>query len=247
MDSIFPRVVDWIDQYALWIYVACGLGLLICVRIITLARRAKKRAIFKLEREVAVARESRAFSIAALLVGVLVAVTGLKFGIAPSIELPPPTPTATPTSFIFDEPPTREIPPDTPTEPPPTPTRRPIRRTPAPPNPPTATLSVPVACPQPDACIKSPSANARISGVRQILGTANIAQFQFYKVEYGLGEEPTEWHSVSDIHRQPVADGLLENWDTSGFPGGVYKLRLTVVDMTGNFGSPHEIRVIIGE
>ena len=247
MDSIFPRVVDWIDQYALWIYIGCGLGLLICGRIILAARRAKKRAIFKLEREVAVARESRAFSVAALLVGVLVAVTGLKFGIAPSIEVIPPTPTATPTSFIFEEPPTREIPPGTPTEPAPTATRISIRRTPVPPRPPTATPPPPVICTQPDVCIKSPTANARVSGVLQILGTANIAQFQFYKVEYGLSEEPAEWHSVSDIHRRPVADGLLDTWNTSGFPPGVYKLRLTVVDVTGNFGEPHEIRVVIGE
>ena len=81
----------------------------------------------------------------------------------------------------------------------------------------------------------------------EIRGTALIDRFQFYKVEYGQGENPQQWHSVSDIRKQPVGDGLLDTWNATGFPPGVYKLRLTVVDMTGNFAPPHEIRVIIGQ
>ena len=246
MESIFPRVVDWVNQYATWIYVVCGVGLVICARTWFVARQSKKRAIFKLERELAVARESRAISMSALLIGVLVGVTALKFYVAPTIEAAPITPTATPTSFLFEEPPTREIPTETPTSPLPTPTRLAIVRTPEPPAPPTATPPPPMACPQPGVCITSPASGARVSGVVQIRGTANIDRFQFYKVEYGMGEEPSSWHSTSDIHGQPVADGLLETWNTAGFPDGAYKLRLTVVDVTGNFGPPHEIRVIVG-
>jgi hypothetical protein len=49
----------------------------------------------------------------------------------------------------------------------------------------------------------------------------------------------------SDIHKSPIAGGLLDIWDPSGYPQGVYKLRLIVVDNTGNYPSPCEVRVIV--
>ena len=87
--------------------------------------------------------------------------------------------------------------------------------------------------------------NQVIAGQVTIRGTAQIDQFQFYKLEYGLGENPQQWNSIGDIHRSPVADGALGVWDTAGFPNGVFKLRLTVVDASGNFPAPCEVRVII--
>jgi hypothetical protein len=217
------------------------------LRIILVARREKKNAIFKLEREMAIRRESRAFSIAALLIGVLLAVTAFKYYVAPSVDPVVVTPTPSPTSFIFAEPPTREVPTATPTEPLPTPTRRVIRRsTPTPLPPPTSTPAPQVSCPNPQACIRYPAEGMQVSGIVQIRGTAAIPNFQFYKVEYGQGQDPGGWHSISDIHRQPVTDGVLETWNVSGFPAGVYTLRLTVVDITGNFPRPHEIQIRIG-
>ncbi len=245
LDTILPRMTAWIDQYALWLYGAAAVGLLLCIRAIWVARRDKKQSIFKLERELAISRESRAFSIAALLIGVIVAVSGFKFYLAPNIDLTPPTATPSPTSFLFETPPTREVPTETPTAPPPTRTPRPTARPTQPSAPPTATAPPAVACANPGACITSPVAGQRVSGAVPVRGTANIAQFQFYKVEYGLGEDPQQWHSLSDIHRQAVADGLLDTWNATGFPPGVYKLRLTVVDVTGNWTTPHEVRVII--
>jgi len=245
LDAILPRMTAWIDRYALWIYGAAALGLLLCIRAIWIARREKKQSIFKLERELAMSRESRAFSTAALLVGIIVAVSGFKFYLAPNIDLAPPTATPTPTSFLFEEPPTREVPTATPAEPLATSTPRPTERPTEPPAPPTATALPAVSCANPGSCITYPVAGMRVSGAVQVRGTANIAQFQFYKVEYGLGEEPQQWHSLSDIHRQPVANGVLDTWNATGFPAGVYKLRLTVVDVSGNWTTPHEVRVII--
>lgn len=242
METILPRAVEWVEAYALWVYLVCGLAFLICLRAIIVARSQKKNAIFKLEREMAMSRESRAFSAAALLLGVVLAVTGLKFGIAPSVEVLPATPTATATSFIFDDPPTREVPTETPTEVVATATRRVIIRVPTP-RPPTSTPAPQVVCADPNVCITSPAAGAQVSGVVQVLGTANIPQFQFYKLEYGLGADPDTWHSTSDIHRQPVVNGVLDTWNATGFPAGAYKLRLTVVDITGNFAPPYEISV----
>lgn len=238
------RTVQWVNQYACYIYGLCALALLACIRTISLARRQRRQTIFRLERETALARESRAISIGALFVGIAVALTAFKFTIAPTLATQTPTPTPTATFFLFEEPPTREVPTATATPLPLTPTPRPTRQPTRPSSSPAATSYMP-KCPQPGVCIRSPAEGARLSGVVQIEGSAIIEAFQFYKVEYGVGENPQEWHSIREVHRQPVADGILEIWDVSGFPAGVYMLRLTVVDITGNFGPPHEIRVSI--
>ena len=84
-----------------------------------------------------------------------------------------------------------------------------------------------------------------MSGVVIIHGTATHGRFQFYKVEIGRGEEPTAWHVVSDIHEAPVINGVLDEFETTAVPDGVYCLQLTVVDQTGNFPPPCRVRLII--
>jgi len=103
----------------------------------------------------------------------------------------------------------------------------------------------PAYCPEPGVSITQPGTGARVSGRVVIRGTASRDAFQFYKVEYGQGESPTHWNVINDIHRIPVTQNILEEWDTSGLPEGTYWLRLTVVDPTGNFPPPCEVRVIV--
>ena len=118
---------------------------------------------------------------------------------------------------------------------------------------PTATPTTPaeLATPQPppcadaNICIVSPSQGARVEGRVDVIGTANAPNFQFYKVELGLGERPANWSSISDIHRTPVLNGLLDVWDTTSLPAGSYSLRLVVVDNTGNFRPPYVVLVTV--
>ena len=84
-----------------------------------------------------------------------------------------------------------------------------------------------------------------ISGTVTIQGTATVENLQFYKIEYGLGESPEQWHSIGEIQPAAVVNGVLGVWDTTGFPAGVFTLRLTVVDITGNYPPPHDVRVTI--
>jgi hypothetical protein len=80
-----------------------------------------------------------------------------------------------------------------------------------------------------------------VRGKVSINGSATIANFQFYKVEFAPGNNPadTSFHNMaSDVHRSPVVNGLLDVWDTTGLPDGPYSLRLTVVDIRGNFPCP---------
>ncbi len=152
---------------------------------------------------------------------------------------PPPTSTPTPTPVYVTSTPTQPYRTSTPTSRPratPTPTRRKstsATRAPAMP----ATLPPP--CPYVEARITSPGGNAVLRGIVQIRGTANIRDFQFYKVEFGAGDEPRTWSVVGDdVVRKRVVDDVLVTWDTSKVPTGVYTLQLTVVDVTGNFPFP---------
>jgi hypothetical protein len=69
--------------------------------------------------------------------------------------------------------------------------------------------------------------------------------FLFYKVEWGVGESLTEWHVITLVDQPVVTAGILAEWDTTALTPGIYKLRLTVVDTTGNYPPWSEISVRI--
>jgi len=83
--------------------------------------------------------------------------------------------------------------------------------------------------------IDSPQPNATVRGLVPITGSAVIASFQFYKVEWGRGVGPTEWHLIGSTYPTPVDDGVLVQWDTTTVPDGVYSLCLHVVKSDGNY------------
>ncbi len=166
-----------------------------------------------------------------------------------------PTPTNTP-----EPPPTSAVPPTT--APPSLPTELPTNTpeptqfveetptsapTPIPTQPPQPTAPpVPGAsCPTAGVQIASPGNGAAVSGTVAINGTADIPDFQFYKVEYSVGTSLSGFSSIGDTVSSPVQGGRLISWNTGGFPKGVYALRLTVVDISGNFPPPCTIYVIL--
>jgi hypothetical protein len=85
-----------------------------------------------------------------------------------------------------------------------------------------------------------------LKGIVQIKGAANIRDFQFYKVEFGAGDKPSTWSVIgNDVVRKRVVDDVLVTWDTSKVAPGVYTLQLTVVDITGNYPSPCQVKVSV--
>lgn len=83
-------------------------------------------------------------------------------------------------------------------------------------------------------------------GTFSIEGTASIEDFQFYKLELGVGEAPIEFFSIDGVKTQPVVNGiLLRDWNTGALPEGIYTLRLTVVDNRGQFPPPCDVVVRI--
>lgn len=248
MLNIILFVLELIEQHTIWVYLLCLLAILYHLRAYALAHSDRVNTIFPVEREVAAHKEGRALSNIGILLGIAVVATALRYYVVPTIdidELVAPTPTVS--LLIATSTPTATPVVETPTATPrPSPTRHAttaaavstaVPRTPTP--------LPPAACPDVNTCITAPRPNAIISGTIAIQGTANHAQFQFYKIEYGLGEAPTDWHSIGGIVRTPVMGGDLMVFNTVSLPNGVYWLRLTVVDITGNFPAPFDVRVVI--
>ena len=83
--------------------------------------------------------------------------------------------------------------------------------------------------------ITSPELGAEIRGLTPIMGSASLPDFQYYKVEFGVGPSPSQWAVVGALHQAPIVNGQLEVWDTTALPDGVYSIRLRVVKKDGNY------------
>ncbi len=256
MYDILVSFFDLIGRYIIWLYLACFLVILYNLRNYAVARRARVNTIFSVEREISAHREGRSMANIGVMLAIIVIMLAIQQYVLPSIEvleamgptptitLPIPTPTvATPTPEVQ-----QEVPPEPTPLPTPTATPRPTETPDTSPPTPTATPVPPApSCPDPNVCITSPGMNAQLAGTVAVRGTARHPQFQFYKIEYGAGEDPQSWHSIGDTVPTQVSDGVLAQFDTRalGLSNGVYWLRLTVVDNTGNFPPPYQVRVVI--
>jgi len=78
--------------------------------------------------------------------------------------------------------------------------------------------------------ISSPVEGDAIRGKTEILGSASINEFLFYKVEYSTSANPERWIAVSTTYPVRVINGRLDVWNTTTVRDGVYNLKLTVVD-----------------
>jgi len=77
-----------------------------------------------------------------------------------------------------------------------------------------------------------------VEGQVEIEGTANIESFDYYKFEYRReGDAESAWHWIASFETA-VDAGHLGTWDVTGLPPARYSLRLTVVDIEGNYPYP---------
>lgn len=119
----------------------------------------------------------------------------------------------------------------------PTPTTTPTRPTPTPW--PWVSIEIPfTTCRNPQARIRLLDGDNR--GIVGIFGTANIDNFACYVLEYRREGEP-EWSTIWTI-TDPVVDWFLGSIDLLECPTCAYWVRLTVVDKTGNYPEPCEVR-----
>jgi hypothetical protein len=245
------RVLQFVADYRWWISGLLGLLMLFYLWRAFSARREAARAMFKLEREQAQAKYGRNVIVLVILLAILASVFGATTYLLPSLDrTPEPTITATPgllpaPTLTHTPPPPTATPTATATQVRPT---RPVRPTDTPEVVVTETpVSRPPSCPDPNVRIVSPGVNQVLSGHFQVRGTANIPDFDYYKVEVGLGSSPRDdaWTVVGALHDSPVVNGILETLNAGDYTPGTYTLRLVVVNMTGNFPEPCRVTVTV--
>jgi hypothetical protein len=74
--------------------------------------------------------------------------------------------------------------------------------------------------------LSAPRNDQEVSSVVEVMGTADIPDFGFYKLEVKRPDE-TLWATI-EAGNQIVQDGKLGNWDTRRLQPGVYELGLVV-------------------
>jgi membrane peptidoglycan carboxypeptidase len=77
--------------------------------------------------------------------------------------------------------------------------------------------------------ITSPEMYGYVHGKVDLIGTASSNKLASYEVQIGQGLNPLTWQSIQTGGSQPVVEGKLAVWDTTGL-NGLYVIRLQVVD-----------------
>ncbi|MAS34256.1 MAG: hypothetical protein CL610_09620 [Anaerolineaceae bacterium] len=91
-------------------------------------------------------------------------------------------------------------------------------------------LPFPTPSPMPvNIAILSPGPGSVVAGNVQVIGAASHPSFLQYQLEWGPDPNPGDlWFLASGIVQNPVFNGLLGIWNTSGIQDGQYQLRLKV-------------------
>jgi hypothetical protein len=252
--AIVPHLIA---RYALVLYALSALGAFFYVWQAFQARRRGDLTLFAMERENAVKQGLRAWTMAAMCVLLACGVYGISTFIAPNLPLDQAD--ATPVVALLATPTVSPIPalaltPVLPTAtigqlPTVAPIATPLARPPDTPTPPpTAEGGAPpevAACTSAGTQIVSPGNGDQVSGIVEVLGTASLPDFAFYKFEIQWPGSD-EWITVQSFEL-PVAGGVLGHWDTIPLAQepGTYKFRLVVVDKTGNYPEPCVIVVTV--
>lgn len=217
------EAIGFFRAFEFWIYLLIGLAALFFVRRFILAWAELKDAAFGLERESAQSRLNQSATMLVLLLAMAVSEFILVYFIAPSIPsaaaLPTPTmnPLATPTTTLPAEMANSG--------------ESMIEATQ-----PALQQAISSGCLPDQNQISFPLNGQETSGVVEILGTADIPNFGFYKLEIKKPEE-TVWLTLQ-AGNQVVRDGKLGDWDTRRLTPGEYQLGMVIVDSEAQSTQP---------
>lgn len=101
-------------------------------------------------------------------------------------------------------------------------------------------------CDNPAATIHQPLPGTLLRGAFAVYGTATHPNFQFYRLQVsGSGTNDADFATLQ-VYKTPVYNGQLGTVNASAFAPGDYWLRLTVVDVTGNYLPQCTVRVRFG-
>jgi hypothetical protein len=101
------------------------------------------------------------------------------------------------------------------------------------------------ACPDARSVISTPGVNAVVSGNVAVTGRASHEIFEYYKLEYAPGADAADGFFYFGGANSQVEGGQLGVFSSGAVANGVYTIRLTVVDQTGNFPPPCQVTVTV--
>lgn len=209
------------------IYIALAIWSLFVFRGMYQSWREWQDSVYSLEREFALTRLVRATAIALLILGLVFAEFFIATFVAPA--LPASDILATPTLDLLASP-SGTISPELATQNALSPVLSPVP-------------SGSSGCVPDQIIITSPAPGDEVKGTVQLIGTAAIPNFGFFKYEVTpVGTQ--NWATVS-AGRQPVQNAKLGDWDTTTLANGDYFLRLVLTDNVGTSLEPCVIAVRI--
>ena len=80
--------------------------------------------------------------------------------------------------------------------------------------------------------ITSPRSRTFLNSTTQIIGSVPGTNFKSYKVEVGIGRQPSAWFAIANSNTQ-VINGVLATLDPKILPDGLNIIRLTAIDISG--------------
>ncbi|MBN1666704.1 MAG: hypothetical protein JW862_06435 [Anaerolineales bacterium] len=223
------QALPFFSENEVYIYLFVGLIAAWQLRKVFLAWNELRAAAFGLERESAQGRLNRAVSILVFAVILGLFEFALVTYVVPNNPESAPlfTPTlnllATPTAPMVDE------------------AGTPLATTPEPQTGPIDLTDLESNCQLDQVMILSPTSGETVQDIVEIIGTANIPNFGFYKYEATqAGEE--NWLTIQ-AGNSVVIEDRLGYWDTARLTPGDYLLRLIVTDNEGQPSPPCVIQV----
>lgn len=223
------EILRYLKTYEVLIYIVLGALAAWQLRKFYLAWEELRAAAFGLERESAQSQLNRAAAVLIFLLIFAVAEYALVTYVAPNVEGANPLPTstvdvlATPTSTL---PPTSAA--DT------TQDQEEVAETPQ---------EEAIGCVPGEVMIRAPQDEERVRGTVEVMGTANIPDFGFYKFEISSFDADT-WLTVQ-ANDQVVEDDQLGFWDTTQIEPGQYELRLVVFNNEGEQRDPCVVTIFV--
>ena len=219
------EALRFVRDNEIFIYLVLGILAAWFLRKFLLAWRDLREAAFGLERETAQARLNWAASILVFLLILGVVEFALVSYVVPTV--PGAAPLFTPTLDLLATPTVTLDPNNTPEAPIPTlgPTLPPGEDT----------------CIPGQISITTPENGTTVRDVINIIGSANIPNFGFYKYETAPINDPT-WLTIQ-AGNTIVENNVLGPWDTTRLNPGDYYLRLVLVDNAGQSLPPCTIQV----
>ncbi len=79
-----------------------------------------------------------------------------------------------------------------------------------------------------DVQFTQPRMSAHVGRQIKLMGSAKGEDFAYYRLQVGKGLNPQQWLQIGNDVNNPVSDGLLGTWDTTGLEG-LYVVQLLVV------------------